>query len=299
MKIQRLDEATFKFYTNGNKTIKVYDGETPPDGFRPGRTFNAKAWNKGLTKETDPRVKAGVEKSVEIRRKNGSYDNPWNKGLTKETDDRLLDISVKVSQSTQGRTPWNKGIPATDSRKEKQSQSMMGKTPYNKGQTKDINPSLKSASDKLLGHKCFVTDWEEAKRKEYLTKKLNGTFNTSRPEKEMIASLIAEFGEGDVIHPYRDERYPFNCDAYIKSLDLFIEFNGTIEHNRRPFDKTNPEHIAEVNRFLKKAKLSGEHSRYWNIIKWWTEIDPKKLETFRKNKLNFKIIYPNNLIIEE
>ena len=27
---------TYKLYTNGVKTIRVYDGETPPDGFYPG-----------------------------------------------------------------------------------------------------------------------------------------------------------------------------------------------------------------------------------------------------------------------
>ena len=36
------------------------------------------------------------------------------------------------------------------------------------------------------------------------------------------------------------------------------------------------------------------------LYKWWTEIDPKKkLDTFRRNNLNFKIIYPDGLIIDK
>lgn len=57
------------------------------------------------------------------------------------------------------------------------------------------------------------------------------------------------------------------------------------------------EHLREAESIKLKAELKGPSSRYWNIYKWWTQIDPLKLETFRKNNLNFKIIYPNNLII--
>ncbi len=58
------------------------------------------------------------------------------------------------------------------------------------------------------------------------TKRANGTFNTSKPEDAIYKILLDNFGEEDVIRQYRDEcRYPFNCDFYIRSLDLFIELN--------------------------------------------------------------------------
>ena len=34
---------------------------------------------------------------------------PWNKGLTKETDERIRSYGQSVSHSTQGRITWNKG----------------------------------------------------------------------------------------------------------------------------------------------------------------------------------------------
>jgi hypothetical protein len=52
-------------------------------------------WNKGLTKDTDPRVAAYGKKSGNTR-----VGNPvWNSGLTKDTDDRVANASKKVSAS--------------------------------------------------------------------------------------------------------------------------------------------------------------------------------------------------------
>ena len=75
-----------KFYTDGVKTIKrdVDAGDIIPEGFTLGRTFNVNTWNKGLTAETDERVRANGEATRATRIANESYV-PWNKGLTKET----------------------------------------------------------------------------------------------------------------------------------------------------------------------------------------------------------------------
>ena len=46
-------------------------------------------WNKGLTKETDPRVSKNV---------------PWNKGLTKDTDPRVAKCAEGISKSSKGKS---------------------------------------------------------------------------------------------------------------------------------------------------------------------------------------------------
>lgn len=303
MKFKLINEEIYqgdkvKFFTNGEKTIKLKPGDEIPDGFHLGRTFNHVSWNKGLTAETDPRVKANGQKTRETRLANGGYSS-WNKGLTKETNDSLKVVSQKVSAARKGQPAWNRGVPASEEQKQKQSAAMMGKPAWNKGLTKETNSIMKQISDKLKGHECYVTDWDAAKRKEYETKKLNGTFNSSRLEKKLIQEFIDQYGEENVIHPYRDDRYPFNCDIYIKPLDLFVEVQGTIEHNGRPFDKNNPQHQEEAQKILQVAESKGPSSRYWNVYKWWTQIDPLKLETLRKNNLNFRLIYPDGLIIDK
>jgi len=58
-------------------------------------------WNKGLTKETDKRIKEIAKKISSSRRKglkNGKIQ-VWNKGLTKNTDKRVLHSSIKLSRT--------------------------------------------------------------------------------------------------------------------------------------------------------------------------------------------------------
>lgn len=69
-------------------------------------------------------------------------------------------------------------------------------------------------------------DWDEAARKSYETKRRNNSFNTSSDEEVYYNYLLQHFEETDILRQYRDERYPFNCDFYIKSLDLFIEIQA-------------------------------------------------------------------------
>ena len=53
------------------------------------------------------------------------------------------------------------------------------------------------------------------------TKRENHTFNTSQPE-ECYQLLLKKFDKEDIIRQYKSKLYPFNCDFYIKSLDLYI-----------------------------------------------------------------------------
>lgn len=75
------------------------------------------SWNRGLTKETDPRVKGwnkGLTKDTDTRvalmaerRRGGSS---WSHGLTKETDQRVALGAVHK----RGKTPWNRGRSTLD-----------------------------------------------------------------------------------------------------------------------------------------------------------------------------------------
>ena len=63
-------------------------------------------------------------------------------------------------------------------------------------------------------------------KKQNSTKTLHKSFNTSKVELNMFNILCDKFGSNDVITQYYDARYPFACDFYVKSLDLFIELNA-------------------------------------------------------------------------
>ena len=123
------------------------------------------------------------------------------------------------------------------------------------------------------------------KLKEYISKKKNNTFNTSKAEEVLFNKLKSMFP--DVIHHYStDPRYPFECDYYIPSKDLFIELNFHWTHGFEPFDKNNIKHQEKLNLWRSK------NTKYYKIAEnVWTNRDPLKLETFKKNNLNYKIFY--------
>lgn len=135
---------------------------------------------------------------------------------------------------------------------------------------------------------------KKVQNKMYLTKKKNNSFNTSKAETQIHKYLINKFGENDIKTQYKSKLYPFNCDFYIKSLDLYIEYNGMWTHgwhNNKclgSFDKDNSEHVQILNLWEEKAKESQFYKR---AIYTWTNTDVRKLETFKKNKLNYKIFW--------
>ena len=119
------------------------------------------------------------------------------------------------------------------------------------------------------------------------TKRKNKTFNTSKLEEESYLLLKEKFP--DIIRQYRNEIYPFNCDFYIPSLDLYIECNYHWTHGNHPFDKNN----IEDNKKLQMWK-SKNTKFYNNAINVWTVRDTEKLNILKTNKLNYLIFYHIN-----
>lgn len=133
-------------------------------------------------------------------------------------------------------------------------------------------------------------------QKRYNTMKKNGTLGGSRSKQEIKCFELLKTKFPDAVHSYRDEkRYPFSCDMYVPSKDLFIECHFGFAHGGEPFNLNNSKHLQEVNKCKIKQneiRFDGKKKRsYAEKIKVWTESDPLKLETFIDNKLNFKIFY--------
>lgn len=72
------------------------------------------------------------------------------------------------------------------------------------------------------------------------TKRARGTFTKSKIQDEAFRWLSSRFS--DLVPEHRDEtRYPFACDFYLPSADLFIEIQGMWTHGKHPFDKSSKE----------------------------------------------------------
>jgi len=131
--------------------------------------------------------------------------------------------------------------------------------------------------------------------KKYKTQKLNKTFNTSKLEAEVYRLLQEKYGSTDVIWHYStDTRYPFECDFYIKSLDLFIELNITWTHGGMPF---NPESDICKKQLAVWSEKALTSKYYTNAIYTWTDLDIRKQTKALTNKLNYKVFYSKNNIL--
>lgn len=126
------------------------------------------------------------------------------------------------------------------------------------------------------------------------TKRRNGTFNSSKPEETLLLLLRDVFGKDDVLTQYKSDLYPFNCDFYIKSLDLYIELNASWTHGGHWFDETDPFDVDKLNVWKAKAREKG--SRYYHsAIDTWTRRDLLKLQTAVDNDLNYLVFWNNDL----
>ncbi len=130
---------------------------------------------------------------------------------------------------------------------------------------------------------------KQANRKRYLTHKKNNSFTASKPEDEFHEFLLSLFGEDDVIRHYGDDpRYPFACDFYIRSLDLFIELNLYFTHGFHWFDENDPADLEKLA--LWKERTNGK-DLYSGAIYVWTVSDPQKREAAQNNNLNYIVLW--------
>ena len=121
------------------------------------------------------------------------------------------------------------------------------------------------------------------------TKKKRHTLNTSKAEQLFREYLDNNF-TNDFEYNYKSELYPFNCDFYIKSLDLYIEIQGSWTHGGHPFDKNNQEDLDRLE-FMK----SKNTQYYQNAINTWTIRDVNKRNIAKQNNLNYLEIFSANI----
>lgn len=297
------------WYTNG--VIQIQREECP-EGFRPGRLpvsdetrrkhSENNAWRNMTQNQIDAMIKKRCEtvynrseeeklafskKVSQARKGKGVGIEPWNKGKkglqeawnkgispseevkekirkTKQnkSDEEKAAIEAKRRASRTYGEPWNKGKKMSDEQKLKISQTLLNKSPEEK---------------------------QAIMEKQYNTKRQNNTFKTSEDEEIFYEKLLKVFTADDIIRQYKESRYPFRCDFYIKSLDVFIELNFTWTHGFKPFEGT--EQDLELLEYWQKRSLELDSKFYEDAINTWTKRDVRKFKTANKNKLKYLVYY--------
>ena len=198
----------------------------------------------------------------------------WNKGiphteetklkiaLTKQnwTPEQRAAVEAKRRASRVYGTPANKGKKMSDEQKIKIRETLLNKTPEEK---------------------------QEILAKQHETKKQNNTYTTSNGEERFYQKLLLLFEKEDVYRQYKEARYPFRCDFYIKSLDLFIELNFDWTHGFKRLEGTEQD-LLKVSMWQERVK---EHAFYKSAIETWTQRDVIKFETAKNNNLKYVAYY--------
>ena len=94
--------------------------------------------------------------------------------------------------------------------------------------------------------------------------------------------------ENDIIYERhrKNKKYPFACDFYFPSNDLYLEIQGHWTHGKHPFNPENGEDQSIVESWKNK------NTKYYNsAIDVWTVRDIKKREYAKKNNLNFHELF--------
>lgn len=258
------------FYTNGIIDRKFYDGEEIPEGFRPGRSH-------------------------------GRNDTTGSRWITNGIEEHLFYGDVPPEGYHFGK------LPQSDSHRKRISKALTGKE-RSAEHCKNLSISHKTETYKKKIAKTNMERYgaenpfqaeifrdkiytQEAIKHRFESMSRNKTFAKSKTEDALYGNLINIFGEENVKRQYSSECYPFHCDFYIVSENLYIELNAHWTHGGCIFDKTNKEHLEKVAFWESKSASS---KFYKTAIDVWTVRDVNKYDAMLKNNLNYLIIYSNN-----
>lgn len=246
-------------------------------------------WQNKPTKEKEQFIKSlkttwELKSEEEIIEKNNKISQALNNKSFEEKESRKQKIAEGVSNSfnTQRKKEYA----------QRASKRFKGREAWNKNK--------KMSKESCIKKSQYYQAWTPEKKEQFLqkqfnTKKQHNSFNTSQPEEDYYIYLKNKYGKENIIRQYKDSRYPFACDFYIKTEDLFIELNLHWTHGGHPFDSNNQEDILQLKRWEEKAKTSKFFS---NAIKIWSQTDVEKLNILNKNSLNYKIFYNKEELYE-
>lgn len=121
-------------------------------------------------------------------------------------------------------------------------------------------------------------------QKRALELSLQSSSSKSKAEDAIYEELCSIYGEENIIRQYKSDVYPFHCDFYIQSKDLYIEYQGSWTHGSIPYRESDTACAQQLQLWKEKAKNS---EYYKDAIETWTYRDVIKRETACKYKLNY------------
>lgn len=121
-------------------------------------------------------------------------------------------------------------------------------------------------------------------QKRALEASLQSSSSKSKAEDAIYEELCCIYGKENIIRQYKSNMYPFHCDFYIQSEDLYIEYQGSWTHGTMPYVEGDTACVQQLQLWEEKAVNSDY---YKDAIETWTYRDVIKRETAYKYNLNY------------
>lgn len=298
-----------KWYNNSIKEIQVKSSEPIPEGFVRGRLPKPKridTLKKIVSKEelyqkfivenilfkdlpdifnvSDSDIRMllthyKITKDPKLQAKNRKYTRTHEQSILigkKSSETQKQNWNKKSQQEKQ---EWAEKCRlaqqniSDEQRQEMNKKSISWYTNLSDSEKAEVN-KRRSETLKELWENCG----DEIHTKRKVTEKQNRKLRTCRSVAEQKMYDILKQHYPDTQYDVKvDDRYPFYCDFYIPSKDLFIELNAHPSHGRLPYSEL----------------LFEEYSNY--PLKWvdvFARRDVKKRDTACENNLNYIMIYP-------
>ena len=262
-----------------------------------------KAWQKPGYKEkmskimTSPEIKSKIATSVKLAFKNPETKEKHKASLAKAYQNpeyhKKLSEATKAYFASEKRQEFIKRVNEPEI-KYKQSQAQKRRFQNEEQYKAFVQTMNKPETKEKLRNKMKSY---ETQKKINDTKRANGSLNSSKEEDKAYEALSNLFSK--VERQYYCKRYPYKCDFYLPEKDLFIECHFSWLHNDKAFDKNNLEHLKEVEAIkLDEQRLSMERQNEENMytvkLYTWTDLDVRKFECAKQNKLNWLCFYSYN-----
>lgn len=240
------------------------------------------------------RKKYGVDHPSQLNTNNFKTNNPQQNKIIKEKTK-----IIRINKFGQYMSPNNIKVLLTNEIKNKRLNSIKKTCLERYGDENYRNPEKnkktcleKYGVESYLKSQEYLSnvDYKKINEKIYLAKKKNHSFKQSNTEDESYILLKEKYQ--DVKRQYKSELYPFACDFYIPSLDLYIECNYHWTHGNKIYEGTE-----EDNKLLQQWK-DNNTEYYNNAIKTWTSYDVEKYNIAKQNNLNYLIFWNLNELKE-
>ncbi|MEE0964904.1 MAG: hypothetical protein U0L73_12005 [Ruminococcus bromii] len=156
-----------------------------------------------------------------------------------------------------------------------------GVSPFNSADVR-----RKGTTEKRLELYAAIREYEQAHN-------VSGLVCESFGEFIAFQQLVEKFGFDDVylqygLNPY-DARYPYNCDIYVKSLDIFIELNFYFVHGKHWFDANSAKDVDQVRKWRDTGSC-----KCLKAIEIWTHNDVEKRAVAKQSGIKYLVFWYKN-----